>query len=280
MLENSNSENRMKKFFKDTYNSFLLVLGGLAGFPYIAPILLEIGLKPIAKWIYFIYSFSCHQFDSRSIHFFDYQMAWCARDTAIWSLFFIGALAVKYLNIKPIKIYWLIPFVVPIALDGGIQTIFTVLDVAPVGVNTGDPLYISNNFVRFLTGAIFGIGLSLWIAPTIKMVSAQINNPKWIISLKTLSHKFFLGKKISTSLKLAVTLIIFSIIFYATLVFMWDLTSNKHKPEGNFDFVVRTAQKDFFTRRRHAVCATDGSTESNYKNPLDNVLSLDCFLSE
>lgn len=270
----------MKIFFKDPYNSFLVVLGSLAGFPFLAPVLLELGLKPVAKWIYFVYSFSCHQFDSRSIHFFDYQMAWCARDTAIWSSFFIGAFIIKYLNIKPIKLYWLIPFVVPIALDGGIQTIFTVLDVSPVGFNTGDPLYISNNFSRFLTGAIFGIGLALWIGPTMKMLKSKIQNPKWMMSLKLVINKIFLGQKVSKSLKLSIVLVAFSIIFYTTLVFLWDLTSTKYKPEGNFDFVVRTAEKDFFTRRRHAVCATDGSTESNYKNPLDNVLALDCFLNE
>lgn len=270
----------MKHFLKDPYNSFLLVLSGLAGFPYLAPILLELGLKPIAKWIYFIYSFSCHQFDSRSIHLFDYQLGWCARDTAIWSSFFLGALIIKYINIKPIKIYWLIPFVVPIAMDGGIQTIFTVLDVNPVGINTGDPLYISNNFVRFLTGAIFGIGLSLWIAPTMKILKSEMQNPRWLNLIKKNINRLFLNLKVSKSLKLAIILFITSIILYSSLVFLWDITSEKYKPEGNFDMVVRTAEKDFFTRRRHAVCATDGSTESNYKNPLDNVLSLDCFLKE
>lgn len=248
-------------FFKNFYNWYLIVLTALVTLPILAPFLLYIGLETPAKYIYFVYSFFCHQFDHRSIHVYDYQYAWCARDTAIWFGVWAVALYTKFSDIKPIKLYWLLPFVVPIALDGGIQTVYTILDINPAGVNAGDPLYISNNFSRFVTGAIFGIGLSLWTSPTFKEVLPQVTK------LKLPNKQVFITFSILIAL----------IIGYIFSIQAWSLTSNDYKPKGTLDAVVRTPSRDFFTRRAHAICPTDGDVENNYQNPADNLLALDCF---
>src|SRR5260221_5462908 len=160
-------ENKMKSAFSNFYNWYLGILSLLVSLPVLAPVLLKLGLTNAAKIIYFIYSFFCHQFASRSIHLYDYQYAWCSRDTGIW--FGVTAIAylIKYRKIKPIKWYWVLPFIIPIALDGGIQTIFTILNIQGSGSIIESPMYISNNLVRFITGPFFGIGLSLWVSGTL-----------------------------------------------------------------------------------------------------------------
>ncbi|BCX14309.1 MAG: hypothetical protein KatS3mg085_841 [Candidatus Dojkabacteria bacterium] len=247
------------KFYQNQYNYFLVFVTLLVLFPAFAPVLMYLGLENMAKVIYFVYSFTCHQFDSRSLHLFDYQFAWCARDTAIWLGFAITSWYIKFKDIKALSFYWLIPFVIPIAMDGGIQTIYTLLDVSPTGLSAGEPLYISSNLSRFLTGGIFGIGLALTFVPTLKNTILNKNLKLKIINLKQVSFLFIA--------------IFFSYIFF---IQAWNLTSKKYKPEGYLDFVVRNPEKDFFLRRSHAVCPVN-PVDYSFADFADNFLALDCF---
>lgn len=145
------------------YDAFLVFLFMLNVLPFLAPLLADMGFNLPAKVIYSAYSFMCHQFSWRSIHILDHQVAWCARDTFIWGTMFAIALVVRLYKVKKMQWYWVIPFVIPIALDGGIQTIATIL-----GYASGEPYYMSTNTIRMLTGGLFGIGLGLWMMPTLK----------------------------------------------------------------------------------------------------------------
>ena len=145
------------------YNIFLVGLLILNVLPWLAPIFSSMGWKAPAKVIYTVYSFLCHQFAWRSLHVANHQCAWCARDTFIWGSFFAIALIIKLYKVKAIKWYWIVPFVIPIALDGGIQTI-----AALVGFRDEDPYYISTNTLRMVTGGTFGTGLGLWMLPSLK----------------------------------------------------------------------------------------------------------------
>ncbi len=139
---------------------FLVVLNIL---PIAAPVAAHFGWYKFAHAIYSIYSVFCHQFHWRSIHLFDFQSAWCVRDTFIWAGFLISSIAVfmGFLT-KEIKWYWLLTFAIPILLDGGLQTIFTL-----IAFHTNTPiLYLSTNLMRMVTGSIFGIGLG-WIISSI-----------------------------------------------------------------------------------------------------------------
>lgn len=154
----------MVKFLqKNPYNIFLVVLVFLNIVPWLAPVFLHFGWHGPAKVIYRIYSFFCHQIAWRSMHVYDHQCAWCARDTAIWGAFLMVAVLIKFRKTKGFKWYWMIPFIIPIALDGGIQTIATVF-----GYDSEEPVYISTNFMRMMTGSIFGIGLGMTLLPTLK----------------------------------------------------------------------------------------------------------------
>lgn len=153
---------------KHLYDIFLVFLTTINLTPLLAPVLAKIGLTGIAHAIYLIYSFFCHQFNWRSLYIFDYQVAWCTRDVFIWAGLLLVALFVKKYKVQQLPWYWLIPFTIPIALDGGIQTVATV-----AGFTAGDPLYMSTNVMRMITGAIFGIGLGLWLLPRMKNLNEE-----------------------------------------------------------------------------------------------------------
>ncbi|MCA9385667.1 DUF2085 domain-containing protein [Candidatus Dojkabacteria bacterium] len=147
---------------------FLIILNVL---PFIAPMAASFGWYWISEPIYFVYSFMCHQFHWRSLHINNHQVAWCTRDTFIWGSFLAVTLAVKHGFItKGLKWYWLIPFTIPIALDGGIQTIATM-----VGFNFNEQFYLSTNLMRMITGSIFGIGLGVVISTFLKEEQDRID---------------------------------------------------------------------------------------------------------
>lgn len=146
------------------FNIFIVFLIVLNTLPILAPVFQAIGMDWLANPIYAIYSLMCHQFHWRSIHIFDYQIAWCTRDTFIWLSFLLVTLAYRFgFLTKQFNWYWILPFTIPIALDGGIQTLATVL-----GFGDGEIFYLSTNLMRMITGSLFGIGLAIVIAPFLK----------------------------------------------------------------------------------------------------------------
>ncbi len=227
------------------YNVFIGVIALIAILPILAPILLKLSesyqvfLWP-ARAVYFLYSFTCHQFHHRSLHIFDYQFAWCARDTGIWLGILAGAIYSRRQDVPNLPWYWVLPFIVPIALDGGIQTLATIFGIQnPTGI-TGDILYVSNNFTRFLTGAIFGLGVGLVITPFLvdvkpKFAALKIN---------------YLGKLALMFLPL--------LVFYVLSVQTWRLTSNNELPSDALDTAVKTPVAELFLRRQNGACPTEG----------------------
>lgn len=236
---------KIGKFSFSIEKIYLLILGFIAFLPIAAPILLNLGLGWLAKKIYFIYSFFCHQFSERSLYLFDTQFAWCARDTGIWTGIFFTALAVKFFKLKPIKWYFLLLFLVPIALDGGIQTIST---IRGIGVASSEIFYLSNNFFRYVTGFFLGMGVSLWISPQI------INKAGAGVTTKKFLAIFFLG-----------------VVFYLVLVFLWQVTSYRVLPSNILDSVAKERSEMYFERRKDAPCPTSG---------IADIIQIDCFFKE
>lgn len=269
----------IKKFFLNFYNLYLTGLTILISLPILAPLFLHLGLIQVAKVIYFIYSFFCHQFAYRSIHLYDFQFAWCARDTGIWIGIWITALLIKFNKVKGIKWYWVFPFMIPIALDGGIQTVFTILNVSSQGVLTGLPLYMSTNLTRFMTGAVFGIGLSLWLSPMLKaegeggrfaeetkFIKDEDNSKSKRLTFLSKSSPFLKSQPFKI---LSLCFLMFPI--YLVLFTLWNSTSEVNKPIPPLDFVVKAPQQDFLTRREDAICPTNG---------FEDLFAFDCFLGK
>ena len=151
----------VKFFNKNAYNIFLAGLVTLNVVPWLAPIFMHFGWHGPAKVIYRIYSIFCHQIAWRSLHVYDHQCAWCARDTAIWGSFLLVALLIKFRKVSGFRWFWMIPFAIPMALDGGIQLIATLVSVE----DDKDPFYVSTSFTRVVTGTLFGTGLGMTLRP-------------------------------------------------------------------------------------------------------------------
>lgn len=245
----------MRKILRNPYHVYLAVITLLAITPILAPILLKLGesapiFETIAKVIYLIYSLTCHQFHHRSLHLFDYQFAWCARDTGIWLGILVVAIAARKSSFTGIKWYWVLPFIVLMALDGGIQTIATLIGIKAATVGSPDILYVSNNLVRFLTGACFGVGVSLWLSPMLR---------------ETFKNNFEMKGKFKLKMLPVIAVVIMTI--YAAFVQAWNLTSVDYKPTDILDTAVKTPSGEFFARRANAVCPTTN----------EDIFNLDCF---
>jgi uncharacterized membrane protein len=228
------------------YDIYLIIVGVITALPVLAPILLRLGeFNQLFLWIgrviYFIYSFTCHQFDHRSLFLFDYQYAWCARDTGIWLGILVAALYMRRKDAQSLPWYWFLVFMVPMAMDGGIQTVATMLGLTTLNGSTAEILYISNNFTRFLTGAIFGLGLSLvfsgYLSDKVKNVNFSLNHRKFWPHFTVL-----------------VTLVV--LVLYPLLVQAWNVTSPKHGPSDALDSIVKLPPDKLFIRRQYGACPT------------------------
>lgn len=137
---------RMAKHWLWTVNGIVALYAGL---PFLAPLLMVVGWRLPAQIIYFVYSFQCHQLPERSFFICGYQMAFCQRDTAIYSSVLLGGvlfpLVRRWLKPLPWKLY--LALNVPLAIDG-----FTQL----FGLRESTP------FWRVLTGSLFGLS-SVWL---------------------------------------------------------------------------------------------------------------------
>lgn len=234
--------NKIKKYLT-AYNVFLGFIVALNFFAFLAPVLMALGLPGLAKPIYFVYSFFCHQIHYRSLHLFGYQVAWCTRDSFIWFSMLMAAIAVKYVNYRGLKWFLVVVFVIPIALDGGIQLIATMFGLAS---SADGAFYVSTNFTRMVTGSLLGIGLGLWIFPTLREMD-----------LKAMEAA---KKKVETkSWKIIISIFTICFIFYEILLGVWYITSKDYRPLNVIDHTSRLPENknEWFIRRKHATCPTD-----------------------
>jgi uncharacterized membrane protein len=110
----------LSKHWLAALNIFMLLFVGL---PFLAPILLAAGYSGPANFIYSLYRMTCHQLPSRSYFIFGQQVAFCQRDVAIYGSMLLGGLVFGLVRhrLHPLPVGWYILFLVPIALDGGMQ---------------------------------------------------------------------------------------------------------------------------------------------------------------
>ena len=67
-MKSNELKNKKNKSYFSAYNILLIIIGLLCFSAILAPILMALGLEGPAKYIYFIYSFFCHQIHYRSLH--------------------------------------------------------------------------------------------------------------------------------------------------------------------------------------------------------------------
>lgn len=175
--------------------------------PLLSPVLMHFGKNRPAWWIQTVYHFLCHQRPERSLFFFGerltytvqelenlgynvgligytfvgneeigYKVAFCVRDTFIYSTMAVTGIIVSALNkTVTVKWWWAVILSIPMALDGGIQFIseFLYLSQESFGLSLENPFYLSNNLNRAITGALFGIGVGLFIFSELKKATQE-----------------------------------------------------------------------------------------------------------
>ncbi len=114
----------------------------------------------------------CHQLPERSLFIFGYQMALCSRCFAIYVSFLAGGLLFYLIRnrLKPFHIGYYILFCIPMAIDGFAQLFGVPI---PRGIGPGMELIwtqLSNNDLRIITGALFGLGSALFVLPYMQQV--------------------------------------------------------------------------------------------------------------
>jgi len=254
----------MKKFSEwlnnNVYNLMLWIIGILNTLPLIAPIFAYLKVNFLAKAIYSLYSAFCHQLHWRSLHVCDHQYGWCSRCTFIWLNVLLTGILVKVFKVKRIKWYWYAVFFIPMALDGIIQTIATLFGLSTIS----NIYYMSNNFIRMFTGALFGMGFGLLIWTTLQ--DSQVDAEKYLekpVSVKTISDKSVVQnsaiqkkeRKSISIVKLTIILLFLSIALYFLMVVIWAQTSPNYQPVNLLDFGVKTPPlaEDFLIRQVHGV---------------------------
>lgn len=247
----------MKRIKLDFATVGLIFLGVLNFLPFLAPLLLHWGLDALAKPIYLLYSFTCHQMDTRSLHIHDHQGAWCSRCMGMWGGIFVGAFLVKVLRLKPPRWFLLLPFMLPMALDGSIQTIATMFSY-----QGNQALYISTNFMRWLTGSLFGLALGMGGMGAILDSEDVALRPR----VRGLNFYGWIGSAF-----------VGLMLVYLALVQIWSASSPAVQPNNFLDSGIRASEdKDaILTRRATAVCPA--ALTAGTASPTE-LFQLDCFL--
>lgn len=223
-------KNKLNNFATWLLDNIVLIFGivlVLMNFiAFAAPLLAHLEINWFAGIVYKFYSYLCHQRPWRSIHFFDYKVAWCTRDVFIYISMTFSVFSVLKFRVKKSKWYWAVLSIFPFALDGTTQLIAEI-----VGITQGKEVffYSSTNFMRMLTGTIFGAGAGIYLFNALQETVREDIREK--LNLKNKKTQI---KEINY-FKLFTIILIVSFIIYLGIVQLWNITSDKYKPYGLID---------------------------------------------
>jgi uncharacterized membrane protein len=165
------------------------------GIPFLAPVLMKMGMEGHARLIYLAYQPLCHQLPHRSWYLFGeqpfysmeellrrgvapellvahgyigdavlgYKVSLCQRDTAIYGTIFLAGLAFALTRRqwRPLPLWAYLLFgIMPVVLDGGIQLVSQIL--VSLFPTAGFVPVESTPLRRVVTGALFGWA-TVWI---------------------------------------------------------------------------------------------------------------------
>jgi hypothetical protein len=186
------------------------------GLPWLAPVLMKLGWTTAAEFIYFLYALQCHQLPQRSFFLFgeksmyslaEIQAAWHVTEDPLvlrqfvgntemgWKVAWSDRMVYMYTSIlffgwlyrplrrrvRPLPLWAIALFFVPLAIDGGSHVVSDLSGLSsgfragnewlaaltgyvfPTAFYAGDALGSFNAWMRLLTGLLVGIGLA-WLA--------------------------------------------------------------------------------------------------------------------
>jgi uncharacterized membrane protein len=173
------SQSRGKWLVHHWFEVFLVIYGLWVLLPFLAPVLMNIGLSGAGRALHFFYSFFCHQWPGRSLFLFGqrtmyslneiqavwqssfdpfvlrkflgnetmgWKIAWSDRMISFYTSVWLFALILLPFRqkVKPIPWWGFVLFLLPIALDGGTHMLS---DLAGIGQGFRD----SNQWLALLT---------------------------------------------------------------------------------------------------------------------------------
>ena len=231
-----------------------LVLGLYVGLPFLAPIFMKIGWRGLAGVIYFLYSWLCHQLPQRSYFIFGpkisyslaeiqnawqnttnplilrqfignsalgWKVAWSDRMVSMFTSIWLFGLLWRPMHqrLKPLPLWVLILFLLPMAVDG---TSHLISDFAGIGQGfrdsnawlatftnhafsaifyAGDAWGSFNSLMRLVTGVLFGLGIVWFGYPYLDGILSPMRSPTAPISAAPCSQKLLRETADATHLK-------------------------------------------------------------------------------
>ncbi len=165
-----------------------VLVGLYAGLPWLSPLARALGWDALGRAIFSFYKPPvCHQQPSLSYTFLGYQVAYCQRDTAIYTGLLLAGLLFGLVRrrCRPLRWWGLLLLTLPIVLDGvthipaallpewplrseNAWAVFLTGGLLPAGFYRGDAIGSLNWLLRTLTGVLFSLGLVWAIYPRIE----------------------------------------------------------------------------------------------------------------
>jgi uncharacterized membrane protein len=175
-------------------------IGLFSTLPWAAPVFAALGWWFLADPIYTIYMFFCHQLPERAGNLFGYQVAYCYRNSAIYTTIFLGGLLFAAARqgvlggrlawmLRPIRWQVFVVLLVPIAVDGlthmlGLREGNVWFDTLTGGrfgdFAVGDSLGTLNWWLRVISGAIFGFAVVRLVYPWILRAVEESRSVYWV----------------------------------------------------------------------------------------------------
>jgi uncharacterized membrane protein/glutaredoxin len=175
-------------------------IGIFSTLPWLAPVFAALGWWFLADPIYTIYMFFCHQLPERAGNLFGYQVAYCYRNSAIYTTIFLGGLLFAAARrgafggrlawmLRPIRWQVFVVLLVPIAVDGlthmfGLREDNTWFDTLTGGrfgdFSVGDSAGTLNWWLRVISGAIFGFAVVRLVYPWVLRAVEESRSVYWV----------------------------------------------------------------------------------------------------
>lgn len=146
-------------------NSIVFLYGGL---PWLSPIAHVLGLHWLGSAIFLVYSRLCHQKPGQSFFLNGYQVAFCERETAMYTCLFVGGLLFHLVRtrVRPARLWVGTLLLLPMLLDGGSQLIDDLFHTSLRGAN--DTIGSFNFWTRMITGLLFAIAALITVYPRLQ----------------------------------------------------------------------------------------------------------------
>lgn len=145
---------------------FLLLTGELLWLSAIVvtPYLADKGFRLSSDFLYYFFSHFCHQKPERSLFLFGEQLPVCTRDVSVYAAVFVSSVVYPRLRDmctpKMLSKWYLVVFLLPMALDGGTQL---------VGLRE------STTCLRVITGFLGGLIIPFYVIPLLMASTSSVN---------------------------------------------------------------------------------------------------------